>query len=244
MGGARSWTVLGNMGQQLRIAATDGSGTFKAYLSPRSGAPGPGIVMLHEILGITPWIKEVADQFAARGYCVISPDMFWRLEPDFVADHRIPEQREKGLRFRDEIDHDKAVDDIAAVIDTLKSLYECNGRIAVVGYCMGGTLAYLSSTRLNPNAAIIYYGTEVQKFLDEGPNISCPTMFHAGNHDRHVPLELLSEIQDALGELPDITFHMYDADHAFANTHRPELFSASHTEQAHARSFELLDTLR
>ena len=67
MGGARSWTVLGNMGQQLRIAATDGSGTFKAYLSPRSGAPGPGIVMLHEILGITPWIKEVADQFAARG---------------------------------------------------------------------------------------------------------------------------------------------------------------------------------
>ncbi|MEE2997194.1 MAG: dienelactone hydrolase family protein [Pseudomonadota bacterium] len=232
------------MGRRVKIAATDGSGAFGAYVSPLPALQGPGIVMLHEILGITPWIEEVADQFAARGYCVIAPDMFWRLEPDFVADYRIPKQREKGLRFRGKIDHDKAVDDIAAVIDNLKSLPECNGKIAVVGYCMGGTLTYLASARLNPDAAIVYYGTEVQKFLDEGPNIFCPTIFHAGDRDHHVPLELLNEIRDTLEDLPDVTFHVYDADHAFANTHRPELFSAGPTEQAHARSFELLDTLR
>ena len=231
------------MGQRINIAATDSSGEFGAYVSPLPAKPGPGIVMLHEILGITPWIEEVADQFAARGYCVIAPDMFWRLEPNFVADYRIPEQRGKGLRFRGEINQDRAVEDIAAVIDTLKALPECNGRIAVVGYCMGGTLTYLSAARLNPDAAVVYYGTEVHRFLDEGPDISCPTIFHAGDHDHHVPLELLNEIRDALEHLPGITFHVYDADHAFANTHRPELFSAGPTEQAHTRSFELLDTL-
>ena len=231
------------MGQRIDIDAADGSGAFGAYLSPLPAQPGPGIVMLHEILGITLWIEEVADQFASRGYCVISPDMFWRLEPGFVADYRIPKEREKGMRFRGEIKHDKAVEDISAAIDNLKARPECNGKIAVVGYCMGGTLTYLSAARLNPDAAVVYYGTEVHNFLDEGPTISCPTIFHAGDHDHHVPLALLNTIRDALEGLPSITFHVYDADHGFANTHRQELFSAGPTEQAHARSFDLLDTL-
>ena len=136
-------------------------GVRRVSVSP-ARATWLGIVMLHEILGITLWIEEVADQFASRGYCVVSPDMFWRLEPGFVADYRIPEEREKGMRFRGEIKHDKAVEDISAAIDNLKARPECNGKIAVVGYCMGGTLTYLSAARLNPDAAVVYYGTEVQ----------------------------------------------------------------------------------
>ena len=231
------------MGERIKLTASDDSGEFGAYLSPLPAKPGPGIVMLHEILGITPWIEEVADQFAARGYCVAAPDMFWRLEPNFVADYRIPEQREKGLRFRGEINHDKAIEDIVTAIENLQARPECNGKIGVIGFCMGGTLTYLSAARLKPDAAVVYYGTEVQNFLGEGPNISCPTIFHAGDHDHHVPPELLKEIRGALENLPSVTFHLYDADHAFANTHRPELFSADPTKQAHARSFELLDTL-
>ncbi len=233
-------------GQRTKIAASDGSGEFGTYLAPLPKEPGPGIVMLHEILGITGWIEEVSNLFAARGYCVIAPDMFWRLEPDFVADFRVPEQRDKGFRFRGEINHAKAVEDIAAAIENLKARPECNGKIAVAGYCMGGTLTYLAATRLNLDAAIVYYGTEVHRFLDEGQNISCPTIFHAGNNDHHVPLELLGTIRDALEDLPGVTFHTYDAGHAFANTHKPEEqgYSPSATEVAHARSFDLLETLR
>ena len=227
----------------VNIAARDGTGQFGAYVSPLPAKPGPGVVMLHEILGLTTWIEEIADQFAGRGYCVISPDMFWRLEPGFVADYRIPEQREKGLRLRGEIDHNKAVEDIAAAIDNLKAQSKCNGKIAVVGYCMGGTLTYLSAARLKLDAAVVYYGTELHDFLDEGLNISCPTIFHAGDHDHHVPPELLNIIRDALEGLPNITFHVYNADHAFANTHRPELFLSDPTKQAHERSFDLLDSL-
>ena len=156
------------MGERIKLTASDGSGEFGAYLSPLPAKPGPGIVMLHEILGITPWIEEVADQFAARGYCVAAPDMFWRLEPNFVADYRIPEQREKGLQFRGEINHDKAVEDIVTAIENLQARLECNGKIGVIGFCMGGTLTYLSAARLKPDAAVVYYGTEVQFFLKKG----------------------------------------------------------------------------
>lgn len=233
-------------GQRIKIPASDGSGDFGAYLAPLPAKPSPGIVMLHEILGITDWIAEVSDLFAGRGYCVIAPDMFWRLEPGFVADFRIPEQRDKGFRFRGEIDHNKAVEDIAAAIENLKMRPECNGKVAVAGYCMGGTLTYLSATRLNPDAAIVYYGTEVHRFLEEGRDISCPAIFHAGDHDHHVPLALLNKIRGALEDLPGVTFHIYNAGHAFANSHKPEEagYSPGLTEAAHARSFDLLETLR
>ena len=104
---------------------------------------------------------------------------------------------------------------------------------------MGGTLTYLSAARLNRcGGGLLRH--EIH-FLDEGPTISCPTIFRAGDHDHHVPLELLDTIRDALEGLPGI-IPVYDADHAFANTHR-QVFSAGPTEQAHARSFNLLDTL-
>ena len=228
---------------RIELSATDDSGKFGAYLAALPKTPGPGVVMLQEILGITPWIHEIANQFSVRGYCVAFPDIFWRLKPDFVADYRIPQQRERGLQLRSEINHEKAIDDIAAMIEHLKALPECNGKIAVVGFCMGGTLAYLSAARLKPDAAIVYYGTEVHRFLDEGLNINCPTIFHAGVHDQHVPLDLLNTIKGALEDLPSVVFHLYDADHAFANTHRPELFQAAPTERAHELSFKLLDTL-
>lgn len=233
-------------GERITIAATDGSGDFGAYLAPLPAEPGPGLVLLHEILGLTEWIVEVADQFAARGFCVIAPDMFWRLEPGFVADFRIQEQRDKGFRFRGEIDHGKAVEDIAAAMETLKARPDCNGKIAVAGFCMGGTLTYLSATRLNPDAAIVYYGTEVHRFLDEGPNIACPLLYHAGTQDHHVPLELLDTIRGALEDVPGVTFHLYEAGHAFANTHKPESlgYAPAATEAAHARSFDFLETLR
>ena len=86
-------------GQQIRIAASDG-GEFGAYVALPPETSAPGIIMLHEIFGVTDWIKETADYFAGQGFCVIAPEMFWRLEPDFVADHNDPAQTEKG-RQRD-----------------------------------------------------------------------------------------------------------------------------------------------
>ncbi len=230
-------------GKQIKISASDG-GEFDAYLAPPAAPPAPGIVMLHEIFGVTGWIRETADLFAGHGFCVAAPDMFWRMEPNFTGDHRDPEQTEKGRRFKQMIDHDKAVDDMAAVISALKSMPECNGRIGVTGFCTGGTLAYLAASRLEIDAAVAYYGTRIHDFLDEGKNISCPAVFHMGDTDDRVPPDLPDMLRAAMGGMPNITIHTYRAGHAFAHTGRPELYSEAASEAAHARTFELFGALR
>lgn len=231
-------------GQMITIPASDG-GAFSAFQSlPASSDPVPGIVLLHEIFGVTGWIKDTADMFAERGFCVVAPDMFWRLEPNFVADFGIPEQRQAGMRHKANIDHGKAVDDIAAAMAHLKSLPECNGRIGVTGFCTGGTLAYLAATRLKPDAAAPYYGTQIHEFLDEGKNIACPTIFHMGTEDDHVPADIAELVGAAVSGLPDIAIHLYETGHAFAHTERDDHYSAASARQAHARTFELFERLR
>jgi|OM-RGC.v1.011705218 carboxymethylenebutenolidase len=217
---------------------------FGAYLAKPSSGSGPGIVLLHEIFGVTGWIKDTADLFAAQGYCVAAPEMFWRLERNFAGDFWVPEQRQKGFEFRGRVDHDKAISDIAATIAYLKSLPECNGKIGVTGFCTGGTMTYLSAARLEIDAAVAYYGTQIHEFLEEGQNISCPTILHAGTSDEHVSLEVLGDIKEALAPNPNITIHEYDAGHAFANTERDTHFVADATAAAHAHTYELFNGLK
>ena len=228
---------------QIKISASDG-GEFDAYLARPEEPSAPGIVMLHEIFGVTDWIRETADLFAGHGYCVIAPDMFWRLQPNFAGDHRDPEATEQGRLFKQLIDHDKAMDDIDAVISRLKSIPECNGKIGVTGFCTGGTLTYLAAARLDIDAAVAYYGTQIHEFLDEAKNIACPTVFHMGEKDDRVPAGLPDMARAALQGVPDVTIHTYDAGHAFAHTGRADYYIEAASRTAHARTFELFDTLR
>jgi carboxymethylenebutenolidase len=230
-------------GQKIKIPAADG-GAFSAHLArPQSGA-APLIVMLHEIYGVTDWVRETADMFATQGYLVVAPDMFWRLEPDFEADHRDSSQRDQGLKYRGMIDHDKAVDDIAATITALKSHPDSNGKFGVTGFCMGGTLTYMAAARLQIDAAVAYYGTQIHEHLDEGGNITCPTLLHFGDLDDHVPVELADQIRGALAGNPAISFERYDAGHAFSNDHRPGFFDQTASDAAHARTFEVFEKLK
>lgn len=230
--------------QSISIPATDGSGAFDTYLTGPSDGNAPAIVLLHEIYGVTGWVTETADFFAERGYTVAAPDMFWRLEPNFTADHRDSTSRDKGLRYRGMIDRDKAVEDIAALIGHLKTRPGFNGRIGVTGFCMGGTLTYLAATRLKIDAAVAYYGTQIHEHLDEAANISCPTMLHMGDLDDHVPEELAVKIRDALSGVPGVTIHRYDAGHAFCNTHREDHYQKEPSDLSHARTCGMFDRLR
>ena len=230
--------------QSISIPATDGSGAFDTYLTGPSDGNAPAIVLLHEIYGVTGWVTETADFFAERGYTVAAPDMFWRLEPNFTADHRDSTSRDKGLRYRGMIDRDKAVEDIAALIGHLKTRPGFNGRIGVTGFCMGGTLTYLAATRLKIDAAVAYYGTQIHEHLDEAANISCPTMLHMGGRDDHVPEALAKTIRDALSGVPGVTIHRYDAGHAFCNTHREDHYQKEPSDLSHARTFGMFDRLR
>ena len=234
---------MNSSGTTIQIQADDG-GTFAAYLAPPPAAPGPALVLVQEIFGITDWIRETADMFAAEGYVVAAPDMFWRLEPNFVADHDVPEQRRQGLAYRGEIDHGKGVSDIDALLRHLCGLPACNGRKAVFGFCLGGTFAYLSSTRLEIDKAVSYYGTQIHEFLDEGKNIGCPLMMHMGEHDDAFPVEDRNRIHAALIGIPHVSIYMYDAGHAFCNTHRPSHYVAEEARKAHERTLTFFGSLK
>ena len=229
-------------GEMIDIASKDGR-TFSAYLSQPTAGKGPGVVMIQEIFGISPWLKETADDFAARGYVVIVPDFFWRLEPGFVADPAIESQRMKGFEYRSRLDHPKAVDDVGSCLAALGAEPRCNGKLAVVGFCLGGTFAYLSSTRLPIAAAVSYYGTQIHEYLEEGDKVGCPLLLHMAEHEDNFPPEDTVRIRGALGDTPNVTVHMYDTGHAFANSGRADKYDQASAELAHQRTFELLVSL-
>lgn len=230
-------------GTRIRIDASD-NGAFDVYLAEPTEDTAPLIVMLHEIYGVTDWVRETADMFAAQGYLVAAPDMFWRLEPNFEADHRDSAQRDQGLKYRGMIDRDRAVDDISATIAALRSHAKCNGKIGVTGFCMGGTLTYLAAARLDIDAGVAYYGTQIHEHLDEGSGITCPLLLHFGDRDDHVPVELADEIRAALADNPSIGFARYDAGHAFSNDHRPGFYDQAASDAAHTRTFEMFGKLK
>jgi carboxymethylenebutenolidase len=230
-------------GVMTKIAFGDG-GEFGVYLSKPATGRGPGMVMIQEIFGLTPWLKEIADDFAGRGYVVIVPEIFWRLEPGFVADAAIESDLAKGFQYRAQLDHPKAVEDIDSCLNALKALPECNGKVSVLGFCLGGTFAYLSATRLQIDAAVSYYGTQIHEYLDEADKVACPLLLHMAAQENNYSTEEAERIRSALGDGAGVTLHSYDCGHAFANSGRADKFDKAAAAMAHKRTFEFLGGLK
>ncbi len=230
-------------GQMIDIEAKEG-GKFTSYLAKSTSENGPGIVMIQEIFGVTDWMKQTADRFAENGYTVIAPDMFWRFAPNFVAKPGDEEDFQKAFSYLQQVNHDTAVDDIEVCADHLKGMSECNGKIGVTGFCLGGTFTYLSAARLDIDGAVAYYGTQIHEYLDEGKQVTCPTILHMGEHDETFTVEDRGKIHAALIGKPNVAIYMYDAGHAFANSDRQDVYNAEAAELAHQRSFELFAQLK
>ena len=122
----------------VTVRAADG-GNFSAYLaSPKSGK-GPGIVVIQEIFGVNPWIRSVADRYAAAGYVAMAPDLFWRIQPGIQLTDKGADFQ-TALGYMQKLDQAKAVEDIQATIDALRKNPACTGKVGAVGYCLGGRL--------------------------------------------------------------------------------------------------------
>src|SRR6056300_262213 len=154
----------------IDIKSSDETGEFKAYFTSRpylSDLPRPpGIVIIQEIFGISPFLKEMANRYAAHGFAVVVPDLFWRQGSSLTE---LPDQSEvatnKAFELYQKFDVEKGVDDIAASLRWLRENENTSGKTAVVGYCLGGLLAFLSGCQLDIDAAIGYYGVGIEKNL-------------------------------------------------------------------------------
>ena len=229
-----------NPSTMTSIKSFDG-GEFDGYLAMPASGYGPGIVVIQEIFGVNPYMRSVADWYAAHGFVALCPDLFWRIERGVQLTDK-GDDWTRAIEFYQKIDEDKAVEDCAATVDFLRRNTACNGRVGAVGFCMGGNLAYLLSTRFKPDCAVGYYGVSIEKSLDEVKNLTTPLLLHIAEQDKFCPPEAQTQIHDALDRNSLVTIHDYAGlDHAFGRT-GGEHYNAAAAELANLRSLEFFVT--
>lgn len=198
----------------VEIAIGDGSLTALAA-SPGSG-PRPGLIILHELFGLTGFIKDRVDWFADRGFATIAPELYWRIAPGVVYDYGGADF-DRAFATRGQLDDDQAVADIGACAEHLRSMPGCAGPVAVVGYCLGGLLAYLASARLDISAAVSFHGVRIETRLEEAGRQAAPLLMHFCGLDKYVPQEAVTQIKTALAGRAGVEFHDYpESDHGFS----------------------------
>jgi len=222
----------------IDIAAAPGE-TFTGYLALPPTGHGPGIVLVQEIWGVNEHIRAVADQYALAGYVVLAPDIFWRLEArvDLPYDEA---GTAKARGFLQKVDTALAVADVGSAVDTLRQSPEVSGKIATLGFCLGGQIAYRAAAAGKPDAAVAYYGGGIQNHLDVADKVRQPILFHYAGQDAHIPPSAVAEVKARFAGKADATFFDYPAaEHGFNCWGRP-LYDQRAAALAHGRTLIFL----
>ncbi|MEQ9043758.1 MAG: dienelactone hydrolase family protein [Sneathiellaceae bacterium] len=228
------------MGTMIDIRAEDG-GSFKGYLALPGKGSGPGIVVLQEIFGVNANIRQVCDLYAEEGYVALAPDLFWRQQPGVDLSYN-EEDIQKAFGFLQGFDQAAAVRDIAATIAALRAHQACKGKVGAIGFCLGGTLAYLAAARTDVDCAVGYYGVGIENLADDAKTISCPLQLHLGEVDKYTPPEVVEKIRSHLAAAPaaaEAEIFVYPgADHGFSAKGRPA-YDKPASSMAHSRAIAL-----
>jgi carboxymethylenebutenolidase len=212
------------------LMARDGH-AFHAYIARPPARARGAVVVVQEIFGLTAHIRRVADSYANDGYLAVAPALFDRVRRNLVLGDSPPEL-ETALGYRKQIPLAKSVLDISAAAAMARHV----GRVAVIGYCWGGTLAWVAATENPFDAAVCYYGGGIVEHLDKLP--ACATMLHFGEHDGSIPLDAVERIRRAF---PQGIFYLYPgAGHAFNNEDRPRHYNAEAASLARGRTSAFL----
>ncbi len=208
------------LSNSIRITALDGH-SLDGYLAPPPGAPQAGLLVLQEIFGVTAHLRQVADEFAARGFLALAPALFDRLKPGT----ELPYSRiDEGRSLMQQLGIDDVTRDLVGSLAALRSRLPAGAKIGVVGYCWGGAIADLAACRTDVDAAVSYYGRANVNWLKEQPR--CPVLYHFGAKDPLIPPEIVQQIQSGR---PGAQAWVYpEAGHGFSCDERPEFHLPSH----------------
>ena len=194
------------MSEWVKLTASDGH-ELDAYVAQPEGEPVAGLVVVQEIFGINAHIRSVADGYAKDGFLVVAPALFDRVEKHVELKYE-GEDRQKAMALMTKLNMGDALNDTAAALDYAR--IKSGKKAGVIGYCFGGTLAWLSATRLKVDAAVGYYAGRIGNFSAEAP--AAPVMLHFGKLDKHIPKEDIDRLH---AEHPEVQIFWYDADHGF-----------------------------
>jgi carboxymethylenebutenolidase len=211
------------LGTPISLTASDG---FKlgGYRCDPASPPKGGVVVIQEIFGVNHHVRNLCDRFAAQGYAAVAPALFDRVQPNFECGYT-PAEIEHARTFLSKIDWAAMLRDTAAAIGVAKSA----GKVGIVGYCMGGSVAFLAACNLDGLAcAVGYYGGAIAKNADQKPKV--PTLLHFGDQDHSISM---ADVETVKAKRPDCEVHVYHAGHGFSCDER-----ASFNEAAHKQALE------
>jgi carboxymethylenebutenolidase len=192
-------------------------GAFDAYVARPYTDSAPAVVVVQEIFGVNADLRATCDELAAKGFIAISPDLFWRDQPGLALDKLDEAEWKRGFELYQAFDFDRGAQDVIATIDAARSIEGGNGKVAVMGFCLGGLMTYLAAARGNVDAAVSYYGGGIDQYLDEAGHLTAPLMMHLAEEDEYIPAEAQARIKAALGDKPNVRILSYPGcNHAFA----------------------------
>jgi carboxymethylenebutenolidase len=217
------------MGHAIELTAADGhhlSGYLAEPVGYASGEARGGIVVIQEIFGVTRHIRAVSDQYAAQGFLALAPALFDRVERNVDVPYS---DMQKGFGYMQAVNNDTVLLDLDAAVERVRAA----GKVGVVGFCWGGSLAYLAAAKLKIDAAVAYYGG-IERHLDARPKV--PVLFHFGEKDSHIPLTAVAKIKAAY---PQGVYYLYPAEHGF-NCNDRASFEPTSAKLALERSVDFL----
>jgi len=213
---------------------------FGAYCAMPEKGMGPGLIIIQEIFGVNVNMRKICDDFAAKGYIAVCPDLFWRQEPNVQLTDKTPAEWDRAFELYKGFDVEAGVRDLLSTLAYVRSMKGCTGKVGAVGYCLGGKLAYLMASRCDVDATVSYYGVDLEKYLDEVHDIRAPLIINIAALDKFMTEPVRQKILRSVARNPVITAYVYEGvDHAFARPNGQN-YNAAAAELANERTYAFL----
>jgi carboxymethylenebutenolidase len=201
----------------IAIKATDGSGSFDAYLVEPAKKPAGAVVLIQEIFGINDAMLAAARAVADLGFFAVCPDLFWRIEPGIDITDKSEAEWKRAFALMNQFDQAKGIEDLKATVTAARELPGCNGRVGTMGYCLGGRLAFIMAEQSDAEVNVSYYGVGVDALLGDLGRVRAPLIVHIADEDEFFPAEGRAKVVEATRGHEHIRTYVYPgANHAFA----------------------------
>jgi carboxymethylenebutenolidase len=226
------------MNNRMTIEGRDGA--FAAYISRPKTLPAHAVVVLQEVFGVNADIRKTCDELAEQGFLAVAPDLFWRQEPGVDLSVTSETDWQHGLRLYQAYDRDSGARDVKDTVNAVAKLPGCTGKVAVLGYCLGGLMTFLTAVRYRVDAAVAYHGGDTEKYLGEVDGLHAPVLMHLAEEDEFISKAAQAEIKAVLAKKPNATVYSYPGqNHAFSR-HGGAHYNAEAAALAHERTSEFL----
>src|SRR5580693_2894614 len=211
------------MKDHITIEGHDGA--FAAYIARPKTSPAPAVVVLQEVFGVNADIRRHCDELAEQGFLAVAPDLFWRQEPGVDLSVTSEADWQHGLRLYQAYDRDAGARDVKDTVNAVAKLPGCTGKVAVLGYCLGGLMVFLTAVRYGVDAAVAYHGGDTEKYLGEIDGLHAPMLMHLAEED---------------AKKPNTTVYSYPGQHHAFARHNGAHYNTAAAVLANGRTSEFL----